>query len=82
MSAQLSIHPETLTNYDILDKVFLNNSPPDTTTLCAANRVLKDALSNQTSLDTPITHYVTCLANETERLTARHIICQHDTDNL
>ena len=31
---------------------------------------------------TPITRYVTHLADETERLTAHHIIRQRDTDNL
>jgi hypothetical protein len=40
---------------DILDQVFLNGSPPDTTTLHKANQVLNTALQAQTVLHTPTT---------------------------
>jgi hypothetical protein len=40
------------------------------------------SLNGSSNLDTPITRYVTRLADEMERLTARHIIRQRDTDNL
>jgi hypothetical protein len=40
------------------------------------------SLNGSSNLDTPITRYVTRLADETERLTACHIIHQRNTDNL
>jgi len=40
------MRPQTPTEYDILNQVFVNSSPPDTTTLSKANQVLNTALEN------------------------------------
>ena len=44
--------------------------------------MLKTALQARTILNTPIICYVQKLANKTERLNTRDIICQRETNNL
>jgi hypothetical protein len=74
--------PQTSTEYDILDRVFLNSSPPDISTLHQGNQVLETALKAQTVLNTPVTRYVRKLAEETERLNTRDTIRKRETENL
>jgi hypothetical protein len=74
--------PQTPPEYAILDKVFLNSSPPDTTTLHKANQVLKQSLRNCEGMKTPVARYVRKLADETERLSTREIIRQREVTNL
>jgi hypothetical protein len=74
--------PQTSTEYDILDRVFLNSSPPDISTLHQANQVLETALKAQTVLNTPVNRYVRKLAEETERLNTRDTIRKRETENL
>jgi len=76
------IRPQTPTEYNILNQVFVNSSPPDTTILLKANQVLNTALEARTVLNTPITRYVQKLADETVRLNTCAVIQQRDTDNL
>jgi hypothetical protein len=74
--------PQTPTEYEILDQVFVNSSPPDITFLHQANQVLKTALQARTVLNTPTTRYVQKLADETERLNTRDTIRKRETENL
>lgn len=74
--------PHTPTEFDILDRVFVNSSPPDTQALQKANQVLKTVLQTRIALNTPTTRYVRNLADATERLNTRDIIRQREIDNL
>ena len=60
----------------------MNSSPPEVQALSQANKVLKSALAGATGLESPVARYVEKLADETERLTTRHIIQQQTTNNL
>jgi hypothetical protein len=80
-----SPHPEqpiTSSEHAVLDRVWMNSSPPEPSTLRRANNLLRTSLGSGTSLDSPLRRYVTKLADGAEQLTTRHIINKSETNKL
>jgi hypothetical protein len=74
--------PISLSEYGVLDKVWLNSSPPDTCALQKANNLVRKSLESHTSLETPVRRYISKLATGAEQLTTRHIINKCESDKL
>ncbi|KFY31825.1 hypothetical protein V493_00761 [Pseudogymnoascus sp. VKM F-4281 (FW-2241)] len=74
--------PKTPTQFNIFDRVFVNSSPPNKTTLQAANELLNSTIQARTDITTPVRQYIKKLTAGTERLQAQSIIHQHDANNL
>ena len=72
--------PTAPQEYDILNKVFLNSSPPDATVLQEANKLLNTAVKEV--VNTPVRKYIQNLTSATEKLRAQNIIHQQDAVNL
>jgi transposase len=74
--------PKTPTQFDIFDRVFVNSSPPNETTLRAANELLNSTIQARTDITTPVRQYIKKLTAGTEKLQAQSIVHQHDANNL
>jgi hypothetical protein len=74
--------PKTPTQFDIFNQVFVNSSPPNETTLRAANELLNSTIQARTDITTPVRQYIKKLTAGTERLQAQSIVYQHDANNL
>jgi hypothetical protein len=74
--------PKTPTQFDIFDRVFVNSSPPDESTLRTANELLNSTIEGRTIPSTPVRQYIRKLAFGTEQLRARSIVHQHDANDL
>jgi len=74
--------PTTPTQFDIFDQVFVNSSPPNETTLRAANELLNSTMDSRTIPSTPVRQYIRKLTTGSEQLQARSIVHQHDANNL
>jgi hypothetical protein len=74
--------PKAPTEFDIFDQVFVNSSPPDATTLRAANELLNSTINGDVIPITPIRQYIRKLTTGAEQLQARSIVHQHDANNL
>ncbi|KAK9357499.1 hypothetical protein V1504DRAFT_56024 [Lipomyces starkeyi] len=74
--------PTTPTEFDIFDRVFVNSSPPNATTLQKANELLNTVIETRTTLNTPVRVYIRKLTTGSEKLQAQSIVHQHDANNL
>lgn len=74
--------PQTPTQFDIFNQVFINSSPPDESTLRTANELLNLTIDGRTIPSTPVRQYIRKLTTGTEQLRARSIVHQHDANNL
>jgi hypothetical protein len=74
--------PQTPTEFDIFNRVFVNSSPPDAETLRKANELLNSTISDRTTVNTPVRKYIQKLTTGTEKLQAQSIVHQHDASNL
>lgn len=62
--------PKTPTQFDIFNQVFINSSPPNETTLRAANELLNLTIQACTDITTLVCQYIKKLTAGTKRLQA------------
>jgi hypothetical protein len=74
--------PITPTEFDIFDQVFINSSPPNTTILQNANRLLCTTINTCATIKSPVHRYIQKLATGTEKFQAQNIIHQYDINNM